>query len=358
MFKWLYLAFAFFPLAEAVLYPGVIFNYTKIRPIWFTVVFFLILSIIKISRKPKNSHLLAELGIYKLGPIITGIALILRAIELFNYPNFIYSSFYISPPEVGLLALHILVISLPLANWQKIRQNYQQSWLTISLFSFHLLLIYWLNPAWFYKINNEDQLIEYLTCLVFLIAALISFYNLKIINKFKIKLIQKRLLMIVVFGLGLFLFIIAGEEISWGQRLFNIQISEKIAQSNTQNELNLHNNILIFPFVYTGYLLINLYGLASWLIYCFFKHKLKELKLLWLQIITTRWFYSLFFLPNLLYVVIRFSYGPVIVDQWEEITEIYLALGILITVCHQVGYFKAFLVKSLTSGHSSYKRQK
>ena len=348
MFKWFYLALAFFPISEALLYPGVIFNYLKIKPLWLTALFFLTLLVIKIYKKPKNSHFLAELGIYKLAPLTTILALLLRAVELFNYPNFVYSHFHISPSEIGLLALHIWIISLALVNWQKLRHNYQQNWFVISLFSLHLLLIYWLNPAWFYSINSEDQFIEYLTSVIFLVGSLISFYNLKIINSLKLKPGAKTLLFLAIFGLGLFLFMIAGEEISWGQRLFNIQITEEIAQINTQNELNLHNNIYIFPFVYTGYLLINLYGLTSWLINHYFSKKLKKLPLLWLKILTTRWYYALFFLPNLIYVIARFSYGHVIIDQWEELSEIYLAMGILVVIIHHFLYFKAHSKKGGT----------
>jgi hypothetical protein len=46
----------------------------------------------------------------------------------------------------------------------------------------------------------------------------------------------------VLFGLA-FLFG-AGEEISWGQRIFNIESSEFFKQYNAQGETNLHNTII------------------------------------------------------------------------------------------------------------------
>lgn len=46
-------------------------------------------------------------------------------------------------------------------------------------------------------------------------------------------------------GLALLFFFGAGEEISWGQRIFNIQTPEAIEQQNGQEELNVHN-LLIF----------------------------------------------------------------------------------------------------------------
>ena len=44
--------------------------------------------------------------------------------------------------------------------------------------------------------------------------------------------------------LGLFFFFGAGEEISWGQRLFNIESSEFFTENNAQGEMNLHNLVV------------------------------------------------------------------------------------------------------------------
>ncbi len=41
--------------------------------------------------------------------------------------------------------------------------------------------------------------------------------------------------------LALFFFFGAGEEISWGQRIFNVESSEFFTQNNAQGETNLHN---------------------------------------------------------------------------------------------------------------------
>ncbi len=44
--------------------------------------------------------------------------------------------------------------------------------------------------------------------------------------------------------LGLFFFFGAGEEISWGQRIFNTESSEFFTQNNSQGETNLHNLVV------------------------------------------------------------------------------------------------------------------
>ena len=61
---------------------------------------------------------------------------------------------------------------------------------------------------------------------------------------------------ILAFG---FLFI-AGEEISWGQRLFDVATPDYFHQRNTQAELNLHNLSLLESLFDHMYMLIGLYG--------------------------------------------------------------------------------------------------
>jgi hypothetical protein len=46
---------------------------------------------------------------------------------------------------------------------------------------------------------------------------------------------------LIYLGLALLFFFGAGEEISWGQRIFGFETPETLAQVNKQDELNLHN---------------------------------------------------------------------------------------------------------------------
>ena len=61
-----------------------------------------------------------------------------------------------------------------------------------------------------------------------------------------IKLLRKRnwWFLTVVFVLGLLLFIAAGEEISWGQRILGIKSSEYFIKNNAQGETNIHNLVV------------------------------------------------------------------------------------------------------------------
>lgn len=80
-----------------------------------------------------------------------------------------------------------------------------------------------------FKLNDEDGIIENLTALSFFLTAII----------FLILFIRTRAWILLFFVLA-FVFG-AGEEISWGQRLFGFETPESIQNVNAQREFNLHN---------------------------------------------------------------------------------------------------------------------
>jgi hypothetical protein len=79
------------------------------------------------------------------------------------------------------------------------------------------------------KLGREDGLFEYLSALSFLITSIFFFIN--FLNQKKIVLV----LFALIFFVGM------GEEISWGQRIFNFGTPDYFKEKNIQNELNLHN---------------------------------------------------------------------------------------------------------------------
>ena len=60
--------------------------------------------------------------------------------------------------------------------------------------------------------------------------------------------------------LALTLVFIAGEEISWGQRIFDVDTPERLSRLNHQEETNLHNIGPIQDAVNTGFMLVGAYG--------------------------------------------------------------------------------------------------
>lgn len=111
----------------------------------------------------------------------------------------------------------------------------------------------------FEKFVQEDGIAEWLTVAGLLSASVVCL--LRFIKLFKKK---SKWFLFVTFCIGLFLFFAAGEEVSWGQRIFGIQTPEYFEKNNSQQELNLHNlvvggvkmNKLIFSFILVGALCI------------------------------------------------------------------------------------------------------
>lgn len=96
---------------------------------------------------------------------------------------------------------------------------------------------------------REDGFVENMTVLFLLVSSGIAIY--RSVGYFK----QKQLKAVVTWGVLAFLFFFAaGEEISWGQRIFGIETPEFFKERNLQEETNLHNlvvgdvkiNILVF----------------------------------------------------------------------------------------------------------------
>jgi hypothetical protein len=150
----------------------------------------------------------------------------------------------------------------------------------------------------------------------------------------------------VLVGLGaLTVFGIAGEEISWGQRILGLETPETLTEINHQNEINLHN-ITAFPMQRIGnYLQLILGGaglLLPWLTRT--RHALvhvRALRLLSPPLFATTCFGILFG-----YRLIRFLWassvniGPVVTfGEWPEMC---FALGLLV--------FGLLLVRGLREG--------
>lgn len=114
--------------------------------------------------------------------------------------------------------------------WTRTEKTYFIPALLVILLSYSVY--FFLDENTINKLGMEDGFFEYLTALFFLIAAIVFlrcyFFNKKIIY----------LVFALIFFIGM------GEEISWGQRLFNYGTPEYFRENNIQDEFNLHNLML------------------------------------------------------------------------------------------------------------------
>jgi hypothetical protein len=184
------------------------------------------------------------------------------------------------------------------------------------------------------KIGSEDNLIEWLQFLAYVSSSVLT-----LLLSLRFKKVSKFMFVIfLILSLG-FLFV-AGEEISWGQRLFNIEGHELFRGekslprlgNNVQSETNLHNFAAIHSKVGYMYLGIGAYGIFSWLVACILTKTLKLKKEIkkYLKYFTVPPYLFLYFFATAinLKVVSRRGVGP----QEYELAELILSLGILITM--------------------------
>lgn len=115
--------------------------------------------------------------------------------------------------------------------------------LALGYVSFFTLLGF----AWSYIDHNsfklyfvmEDGFTEWSTVVFLVIGLYVSAKRVWLL-----KAQRGRLFIFMTALLALFFFFGAGEEISWGQRIFNVESSEFFVQNNAQGETNLHNLIV------------------------------------------------------------------------------------------------------------------
>ncbi len=87
---------------------------------------------------------------------------------------------------------------------------------------------------------DEDGLFETASAVGFGLAGVVLF--LILIRRRRVKVNHRRsVASVYLLALGLLFLFGAGEEISWGQRLFAFQPLERVADANVQSETNIHN---------------------------------------------------------------------------------------------------------------------
>ena len=103
-----------------------------------------------------------------------------------------------------------------------------------------LLALYWLVYAKapeFHQhyFRGEDKLIEWITFAGFAAAGVM------VLRILRYRATMDLFVFLYMLGMGLFFLVCAGEELSWGQRIFGFGTPEKFTEINEQQEFNLHN---------------------------------------------------------------------------------------------------------------------
>jgi hypothetical protein len=102
-----------------------------------------------------------------------------------------------------------------------------------------LILIFFvvqmIDPNYYKFITNEDHIVEWLTIICLILAGIFSF----MIAIRQRNQLDRKFWFYLIFALACVIF--ALEEMSWGQRIFNIQSPEFFLENSDQQEINIHN---------------------------------------------------------------------------------------------------------------------
>ena len=111
---------------------------------------------------------------------------------------------------------------------------------TIAIVLVISVIVHLRDPVYFATVYAfEDKLVEYATSVFLLVASVVLFFNARGL------LAQGRRGAALLTGFyGLLFFLGAGEEVSWGQRIFGWESGEFFQENNKQMETNFHNLVV------------------------------------------------------------------------------------------------------------------
>ena len=186
-----------------------------------------------------------------------------------------------------------------------------------------------IGPSWYEYWMGEDNAVENVTAIAFIISAIVGF----VITWIFIKKENKKFAILYMF-LAISFLIVGMEEISWAQRIFNLETPE-IFSSNLQNQITIHNLMPVKTYLHDGLMVVGFLGAFSWVIF----KKLENSKLNYVRIFVPPWFLMFYFFPIFIFYLMgiimpfdhqRFELGDWIPMNDQEPPELFLAFGILL----------------------------
>jgi len=149
---------------------------------------------------------------------------------------------YLIDPVVAAYAFFVVIKNRHLLPGFRLTQRHVEVMLSITIATFLLFAIYlakFNHDAFRYEFVIEDGFIEWCTVIVLVSAMLVCgkrFYTLRRVRPTLFLTVTMLLTLLCLFG--------AGEEISWGQRLFGLETPDYLKDRNAQGELGLHNLVI------------------------------------------------------------------------------------------------------------------
>ncbi len=334
-------------LLDVIFYAGFVHNHFLFTPLQFLLVTLIFHGLLIYFTKKRLNTDFVIANLYFLAPLMLffgGLAYYLEEYGLL-FPNYFFANFKVYYMSLLLVAAPAAAFGLLHASRNFWRLHWRQ---LFFLLMFILILAagswHTIDRVDYKQFMAEDGLVEYLTAILFGVSGILAVLLTKNRSYFTHKWPRKLFVTGCTLAAVAF-FVVAGEEISWGQRLLGLETPAAMAEQNRQGEINLHNSEALWPFVYSAYALIGIYGLVMWIIDwltkdVFFQEKKYQV---WKKIIVPGGYLFFNFGLISLYVWLRRNHGPWKYSAWEEISELFLVLGITV---HLIELYLTFPRKS------------
>lgn len=198
------------------------------------------------------------------------------------------------------------------AHWKKVLVSY-------PFFIFAVCFLTALFPFNMFKeVVKEDKLIEYGQFFVLLAGSCSTAW---IAIKLRLKKLALWSVFFAVCALGLFA--VAGDEISWGQRILGFETSDALKEVNRQEEVTVHNLEYFEWLVLYAYIALAFFGLTSrWILERV--PKLKE----YAYLLPSKLLFGYFLFPAI-YFFLQWKILWGIWHAWSEVAELFLYTGIV-----------------------------
>lgn len=182
-------------------------------------------------------------------------------------------------------------------------------------------------PDQYLTLIEEDTLLEYCQPVLYAIAAMLA---LTVSYRFWRRSLPVHGVLFGLFASGLLF--VALEEISWGQRIFHVETPDYFDRHNYQQEISVHNLLVVQPSLPNLYIMVGAYGGFGWILRRRFARASETDSQQLLHHCVPDWYLSSYFLCvflvyGLLAYVTRPNPGTFFVWRDQEPAEFLLSLG-------------------------------
>lgn len=318
-----YLAVLALAAVELLKYSGVIQNYLHVEFWW---IISAVIAFTLFGRLTQRTELTAwpivQFNNRVVLPLTALLSIILFGLESYTYTNFVFSTFRINHLiliDVLLLSFFFKLITSP---WQQLKKwaagYFFTAFLLICFFIYHYFYPLFASISLNASGQHDDNLMEWVQVVTLVVGALIT-TSLTI----KAKAVPLKVLYI---GATVFFILLAGEEISWGERFFSFSIRGN--DNNYQNEFNIHNQSGVNEVTALLYILAFLYAVSSWGIRRWAEHRkvINQKNRQFWNFFTFRGVEALYLLPTFIFnpYADRTLFPPI-----PPILNIYSSLGLI-----------------------------